>query len=108
MSQLKIRGLDLVAHGACKEGKRLFLKEAGVSSADRLGDAELDCVLVGVDLRLPSKPDEPVDWADVWLRAIRSGYLGWLMSRGFWLAGKAELPEAVLTQVAALLTEEAE
>lgn len=78
---LTLHGLQLVALNVCKEGKRLFLQEAGINTS-RLGDSELDLPICFVRLDLP-------ETGETWIRAVKTGFLPWLISRNLWFPGQA-------------------
>ena len=76
-----LRGLVLVGLGACAEGKRMFLQEAGRRNVHRIGDRELDIITCGTTLVLPPKGMTwtEQDWSQLWMRLASKGYLGWLL-----------------------------
>lgn len=75
MSTFTLRGLDLVGLGACEDGKRLFLREAGHRNVERLGERELDLVTCCTTLHLPPKGQlwTEDDWADRWVQLAQAG-----------------------------------
>lgn len=78
MSTFTLRGLDLVGLGACEDGKRLFLREAGHRNVERLGERELDLVTCCTTLHLPPKGQlwTEDDWADRWVQLAQAGMCG--------------------------------
>jgi hypothetical protein len=69
-----LRGLLLVAHGACNAGKRRFLDLCGVDT-DQLDERELDIVCAARNLPVPQSHEGYL---------LPGKYLGWLVDNKLW------------------------
>ena len=72
---ITLRGLLLVANGACEDGKRRFLGLCGIADVKKLNERELDIVCVAKNLQVARTVEGYL---------LPEKYLGWLVDHDLW------------------------